>query len=160
MARLAVLSPVMDRISPSALRYVIIGLTACAGVGLWMGLSDSLRRNTPVWEGGQSAVPLAAQAGPPDAVAFDAKASKALAAPPPSPAPAAKLPETKAALLDAQDAAEKAPPLAIPPPGAKPPAAKTPPAKAPAPKTAPSDPIGDLVQEQTAPAPPPPEVPF
>ena len=125
------------------LRYVVIGLSACAAVGLWMGLSDSLRRNTPEWEGGQSQAPLPVVAGPPDAVAFT---------PGPGDRPVQKPLPVQAPVEEAE------PPQEAPTPTTVQAAAPATPGPAPA-RPAAGDPIGDLVQEKTA-APPPPEVPF
>jgi hypothetical protein len=134
----------MDRISPRTLRYVVIGLSACAVIGLWTGLSDSLRRNAPDWEGGQSQAPVPVVAGPPDAVAFtpgpgDRPIQKPLAAP--APVEETEPPEAKTETPATGQATAPA-------------------TQGPAPsRPAAGDPIGDLVQEKTA-APPPPEVPF
>ncbi len=135
----------MDRISSRTLRLVLIGLAGCAAVGVWMGLSDSLRRIAPEWEGGQARATVPLMPGPPDAVAFtpgpgDRAVQKALAAP-------AEVAEQKPA--EAKTAASIA-------------TSQTPRPASPAPtvaKPVANDPIGDLVQEKTA-APPPPEVPF
>jgi hypothetical protein len=135
----------MDRISSRTLRLVIIGLAGCAAVGVWMGLSDSLRRIAPEWEGGQARATVPLVPGPPDAVAFtpgpgDRAIQKALPAP-------TELAEQKPA--EAKTAATT-------------PTSQTPQPASPAPTVArpvANDPIGDLVQEKTA-APPPPEVPF
>lgn len=146
----------MDRISPSSLRLVVLGLGACAAVGLWMGLDGSLRRDAPDWTGGGPA-PVATTSGPREATAYDPDAVKP-ASPAPTPAPKAQAKTEEppeAAPVETADITERTPAA----PAAKPaaPPAKTPAAKTPAPK---ADPIGDLVQERTAPADPQPEVPF
>jgi hypothetical protein len=151
----------MDRISPSSLRLVVLGLGGCAAVGLWMGLDGSLRRDAPDWTSG-GPPPAAATSGPPEAKPYDPDSVKLTSPAPAPPAPkvAAKTEEpTEATPVETADITER--PTATP--AAKPstPAAKTPPAKTPATKPAARpDPIGDLVQEKTAPADPQPEVPF
>jgi hypothetical protein len=166
----------MDRISPSTLRIVALGLFVCGVAGTAMGLNDSLRRDAPEWESGRQTVPTAV-AGPPEAVAIDAKAaSGTFAAPAAEEAPAARPAPVKVeAPADPAPAPEAAPPaqvaVAAPekPPvekaaaPARPPAAKSQPAKVPAaraPARSSPDPIGDLVEDRAKPAPPPPEVPF
>ncbi len=134
----------MDRISPRTLHYVVISLSACAAVGQWMGMSDSLRRNAPEWEGGRSQAPLPVVAGPPDAVAFT---------PGPDDRPVQKPLPVQAPIEQTEPPEDK-----TPTPAASQTAAPANAGPAPARPSA-SDPIGDLVQEKTA-APPPPEVPF
>jgi hypothetical protein len=169
----------MDRISPGVLRLVVIALAACGAVGLWMGMSDSLRRTTPTWEGGDNSMP-AAVAGPPDATPFDPKAKSPVVVPAASAAPAAKsaaakpagvteaptplnippAPAATTAPTPAQTADKAAAKTATAPAQtADKAAAKTATARPPTPpKTQTSDPIGDLVQEKTAQ--PQPDVPF
>ncbi|MFN3858761.1 MAG: hypothetical protein ACK4RV_13535 [Caulobacter sp.] len=159
----------MDRISDRNLALVSVALGACAAIGLWMGLSDSLRRSAPEWEGG-SQTPVQQTAGPPEAKPVDARTLVETAPPPVKAAPKAVEPEEEpeetaaaeaAAPPPVQTAAAPAPDITqrtpATPPGKAPPA-KAPAAKAPAPKTPAADPIGDLVQEKTSQ--PPPEIPF
>lgn len=157
----------MDRISDRSLGLVMIGLAACGAVGLWMGLSDSLRRTAPEWEGGVQS-PVQQVAGPPEAKPLDPKVLIEKAPPQARAAPKTVEPEDLEDEPETADAAAPVQTAAAPPSDitqrtpASPPA-KTPPAKAPQqkaaqPKAAPADPIGDLVQEKTAQ--PPPEIPF
>ncbi|WP_271066927.1 hypothetical protein [Caulobacter sp. NIBR1757] len=147
----------MDRISPSTLRLVVVALGGCAVVGGWMGLSDSLRRSAPAWDQHPVSEGPAPVNGPPEAVAFDPKTVEK--APPPQAPPPVKA-EAKTE-VDPDPTAD--PTLATP--AGTPPAAKTPPGTPkPAPRpTSKGDPIADVIQNTTAPAPkaePPPEVPF
>lgn len=144
-----------DRAAPPALRWVALFLAVCAGLGLWLGFKDQMRRNPPAWyTGADEAVAAPGSSGSTarDAVAFDPNApTRPLAAGPAGAAddkPQAKPDEKSAdpAVTDGVATTTDQPKALDIPAPPKPKATPTP-----APKSAPGpseDPVGDLLEGQ------------
>lgn len=155
-----------DRASPPALRWVALFLAVCAGLGLWMGFKDQMRRNPPDWYTGASrngGGPTAADTAT-EAKAYDPNARNDAPVQTTAPAPKAEEKKEEADDTDAVDdaAATDTPVTTAPtatPPGTTPatPRPKTPPPPAPRPT---EDPVGDILDSQRPAPEQPPVVPY
>lgn len=156
-----------DRASPPALRWVALFLAVCAGLGLWMGFKDQMRRNPPDWYTGASRTgggPTAADLAT-EAKAYDPNARNDAPVQAAAPAPKAEEKKDEVEETDPTDAAASPDTPVTTAPSATPPgtAPATPRPKAPTTPSRPApseDPVGDILDSQRPAPEQPPVVPY